>query len=82
MPRYFFNVHDGSDITDTEGHECADLASAQRLAVRLTGDLIRSSGPKIWEQGSWELEVTDSRRLTMFRVIVVIAQAPVMALDP
>jgi hypothetical protein len=46
MPRYFFNLHDGTSLPDTVGSEHPDLLSArseavETIGVRLKGTLLK-----------------------------------------
>ncbi len=80
MPRYYFHVQDGIDLPDLTGHECRDLAAAQRMAVRLAGDLIRELGTDLWIDGHWEMNVTDDNQLTLFCLMFTAVNSPAMAL--
>jgi hypothetical protein len=40
MPRFHFNVRDGSDLRDRDGTELPDLRTARREAVKLAGRLL------------------------------------------
>jgi hypothetical protein len=42
MPRYFFNVHHGKDIEDTEGTVLLNEAHAREQAVSTAAEMIRS----------------------------------------
>ena len=68
MPRYFFNVIDGSVELDREGSEFPDIYAAQIAAVRLCGELIKEMDGKFWEESSWRMQVTshDERILLTF----------------
>jgi hypothetical protein len=57
--RYFFNVHDGKDITDDEGIELPDLDAARTEAIRTSGEMIREVGPDVWCGQDWRMTVTD-----------------------
>jgi hypothetical protein len=50
MPRYFFNVRDGSDLPDTEGSELPDLRAAQIEAIRTSGEMLHGikGGADFW----------------------------------
>jgi hypothetical protein len=41
MPRYFFNIMDGSPVVDREGVELPDAAAARKEATRFALDLAR-----------------------------------------
>jgi hypothetical protein len=41
MPRYFFNVHDGKDIEDTEGTVLLSEAHAREQAIITAAEMLR-----------------------------------------
>ena len=59
MPRYFFNIVDGTDQPDHDGTELANLAECQQEAVRLSGEVLRDMGQKFWNETEWTLTVID-----------------------
>ncbi|MBP0447252.1 hypothetical protein J8J14_20985 [Roseomonas sp. SSH11] len=83
MPRYFFNVWDGTSPPDIEGEELADDRAARLEAVRMAGDMLRDEPSKLIQEGGWILEVTDERgacRFALdFRAVEGITLAPVGA---
>jgi len=42
MPRYFFNLTDGSAMRDPEGEELSGLESAKATAVQVASDFARN----------------------------------------
>ena len=66
MPRYFFNVHDGSSTIDNEGTELPDIFAAQEEAIHLSGELLREMGGKFWNGEEWSLDVTDETGRILF----------------
>ncbi|THD79454.1 MAG: hypothetical protein E7812_10330 [Phenylobacterium sp.] len=66
MPRYFFHVRDGVSIEDREGTELADLQTAQREAVTMTGEILKSLGDKFWTHTQWLLEVCNEDGEVLF----------------
>ena len=66
MPRYFFNVFDGTSAPDAEGTECADIYVAQAEALRMSGEIMRDLGTRFWGGSEWRLEVTDVAGRTLF----------------
>jgi hypothetical protein len=40
VPRYYFDVHDGSMVCDESGTECSDLDEVKRRAGNLVADLV------------------------------------------
>ena len=66
MPTYYFNIHDGGAAPDPEAHELPDLDAAKRVAIRLSGDLIREMGENFWRGEEWRMEVTDESGAVLF----------------
>ena len=58
MPRYFFDVHDGTSSVDKEGTFCRDVASARREALRTAGAML-SDAQEMWTGELWTMEVRD-----------------------
>jgi hypothetical protein len=60
MPRFFFNVRDGADISrDREGQECANAEAARREAVSAGREML---GERLLHGGSLnhrQIEITD-----------------------
>jgi hypothetical protein len=70
MPRYFFNIHDGTDLIDRDGTELRDLAQAKSDAVSLAGRSIADMGDAFWTGGEeWRLDVTDEAKSVLFTLI-------------
>ena len=59
MPRYFFHVVDGHNITDNEGTEFPNLRHARAEAIRLAGAILRDEGDTFWDGTEWHMNVTD-----------------------
>lgn len=59
MPRYFFNVEDGTNIPDETGIELPDLAAVRREAVRFSGALLVETKVDFWNGGRWIMRVQD-----------------------
>ena len=70
MPRFFFDLSDGSREMDAEGVELAGLDEARALAVKFTGELLRDNSLMIWEGEDLRVEVYDARRRPLFVVSV------------
>ena len=67
MRRFFFNIHDGKDLIDTEGTLLADLDQARVEAVKLAGRCIAEMGADFWShEGDWVLDVSDETGVTLF----------------
>lgn len=76
MPRYHFNVHDGSLLPDREGTNLPNLASARMEAVRLAGTLLRDSPESFWDAEEWHLDVSDEAGLLQFTLTFFATDAP------
>ena len=53
MPRYFFNVYDGDSSLDQDGTELPNIYTAQNEAIRLSGEILREEGGKLWNGTEW-----------------------------
>ena len=60
MPRYFFHVIDGVETIDSEGTVLANVDEARAAAIVLSGAMLRDAGGKFWNNGQWQLRVTDA----------------------
>ena len=76
MPRYFFNVADGSASPDREGTELLDLAEARLEAVRLTGQMFLDDPEEFWRTGEWWVQVADGYHVTLFTLYTTAADGP------
>ncbi|MGU3663166.1 DUF6894 family protein [Methylobacterium sp. A49B] len=79
MPRFFFNVYDGTSSLDDTGTELADWQTARIEAIRLAGAIFTDEAQKIALGEDWHIEVTDERRLVLFRLDIVSQEAPVLS---
>lgn len=66
MPRYFFHVRDGTSTPDDIGTDLPDIYSAQALAVRTCGEILRDMGARFWDGTEWRLEVADAQGQVLF----------------
>jgi len=46
MPRYFFDLHDGTVFRDEQGVELPDLAAAREEATRALADTVQDELPR------------------------------------
>lgn len=77
MPRYFFNLYDGLDLSDEDGVELPDLDAAVSMAVHYAGSVLRESGPRLRIGDAWSLEVSDATEGPLFRIDLQIHAAPI-----
>ena len=66
MPRYFFDIHDGTSTRDDTGTECADPEAARKLAIRTLPDIARDEIPKDGDRRSFTVLVTDEEGRPVF----------------
>lgn len=78
MPRYFFHVEDGQVFSDLQGTELPDLGAARREAVRFAGALLADQPEAFWGTGEWKMRVSDDRNLTLFTLLFLATDAPVL----
>ena len=76
MPRFHFNVRDGSDHPDLEGCELPDIEEARMHAARYAGDLLAGDPKTFWDGTDWRMEVTDEKGLILFSLMFVAIDAP------
>ena len=78
MPRYFFDIRDGTDIPDDVGTELRDLDAARAAAVTFAGEQLRDVSGKFWHGHDWKIEVRDETRQILFTLVFsAIEPAPV-----
>ena len=66
MPRYFFDLRDGTYLPDHEGTELPNLQAARVAAVELAGGLLKDGAAKFWDGMEWRVEVKDEAGLLLF----------------
>lgn len=66
MPRYFFDIADGSDFRDLEGSEWPDLAAARIEAVRYSAEILKEMPERFWQAEVWTMTVSDHNREHLF----------------
>lgn len=76
MPRYHFNVHDGSDLIDKDGTVLPDIVFARREAIRLAGKLLELGAGSINPGSEWRMDVTDDAGLLLFQLDFTVSQSP------
>ena len=73
MPRFFFHTNHPSerDIQDDEGMAYPSVHAAKCEAVAYAGRLLADSARTFWDDGDFELTVTDERGVILFMMRVV-----------
>lgn len=78
MPRYFFNVEDGSNYPDLHGTVLPDLAAARSEALKFAASLLGELNDRFWGMGEWHMRVADENDLTLFELTFAATDAPVL----
>ncbi len=76
MPRYHFNVLDGTAYIDEAGIELAGVDDAKREARRYAGMVLAESTQVSTPDREWSVEVTDHEGLALFRLSVWMTDSP------
>lgn len=71
MPRFYFHVTDSRDYPDLQGTVLPDVESAQREAVRFSGQLLEKAADTFWHGEEWHMRVTDEADLTLFTLMFI-----------
>lgn len=79
MPRYFFDIYDGVSMLDDTGTELADRQQARIQAIEFAGEVIRDEAKHIALGEDWRIEVTDERKLVLFRFEFITLEAPALS---
>lgn len=66
MPRYFFDINDGTVVLDQDGTDCADLEEACLQAKRLLPDLARDEVPRDGDRRTFSVLVSDEERCAVY----------------
>jgi hypothetical protein len=66
MPRYYFNVYNGTLGVDDDGAELQDDEAAWQQATTTAGELFKDVDGKFRPDQEWTLEVTDERRKPIY----------------
>ena len=82
MPRFYFDISPGGDISDVqddEGQELEGLNAARIVAVRLSGEVLQSYPDRFWSTGEWNCTVRDENRMILFILHFYATEAPALA---
>lgn len=75
MPRYHFNVYDGSGSVDHDGTVLLGWQAARLEAIRLAGEILKDEADRVALSDGWRIEVTDDMGLVLFHMAFVITAA-------
>jgi hypothetical protein len=78
VPRFHFNIDDGTSSQDIEGIELPGIEAARRAAVRTACDVLREQPESFWIGGEWRMDVTDAQGLILFSLFFTATIAPAL----
>jgi len=58
MPRYFFHVHEHSEVRDDHGIELSDVDAAKRHGVMMLGQILHDEPQTFWASDRIEVTAT------------------------
>lgn len=76
MPRYYFDIVDGTDFPDPNGSEHADLAGARIEAVRYSAEVLKEMPERFWNNEAWTMTVSDAARTALFTLKFLAEEIP------
>jgi hypothetical protein len=78
MPRFFFHTNHPAERLeqDDEGFEFTSVHDAKCQAVAYAGRVLCDAAEKFWDDGDFELIVTDDKGLILFTMRVIGTEAP------
>ena len=68
MPRFHFNVLDGTAYIDDAGVELTGIDDAKRVARRYAGTMLADSADASTPDREWRIEVTNHEGWALFRL--------------
>jgi len=74
MPRYFFNIHDGTSFIDKQGTELPDLMAARREAIQTSAKMLKDSAD-YWDGTEWRMDVLNEEQAVVLRLTFTAAFA-------
>ena len=83
-PRFYFHTNLPSErvAQDDEGFEYSSIHDAKGEAVKYAGQLLCDTGEHFWDEGDFELTVTDDTGLVLFAMRMVGIEAPAIRRSP
>lgn len=76
MPKFFFNIEDGTSIRDDDGADYPSIAAAQCAAVEYAGALISDQSGEFWNSGEWSMTVSSETGLSLFSLQFIGTESP------
>ncbi len=72
MPKYFFMVRHGDQISDhSDGIDFTDIGAVQLEAIKSTGEILRDFNYPIEAGAEWRMEVVDEACKPLFSLRVI-----------
>lgn len=66
MPRFFFDIKDGTDFPDLQGSEWDDIPAARIEAVRYAAEVLKEMPDRFWNCEMWTMAVSDADKKPLF----------------
>jgi hypothetical protein len=76
MPRYFFDIRDGTELIDHVGSELAGLDTAHVEAARLAGRLLMDNPDEFWRTAKWQVRVRSEDDTILFTLLLLAVAGP------
>jgi arginine/ornithine N-succinyltransferase beta subunit len=70
MAIYHFDILDAGPSIPCDGQEMSSLDEARRIALKYAGSVLAEQNPSFWQQGKWQMTVSDARRIPLFSISV------------
>jgi hypothetical protein len=71
MPRYFFDIHDGTFRLDEDGVECPDFDAVRREARRTLPEIAREILPEDGDHHTITCRVRDEQHETVYTATLI-----------
>jgi hypothetical protein len=78
VPRFHFDVYDGTQHIDSEGEELPDLSAVRTYAIRYFRDMLHDDLEAFWNGEEWRMDVADETGLRLFSLHFVGINAPAL----
>lgn len=81
MPRYFFDIHDGTFLLDEIGVECPDLDAVRKEAKRVLPEIAREILPEDGDHHTMTVQVRDDQYETVYTATLMFSGLVTRTID-
>lgn len=78
MARFFFHLANDDGSPDKYGVELNSVIEARAYGIRLYSDLLKDAAETFSDLNEWSLRATDDRGATLFTLMFVVTEAPML----